>query len=147
LLKFVAGLSAPLRAITQIATLFTTVAIAALGLGVDVHAVPGSGVRVTAAVILSFFLLGIMSYAPIRVMGIPRSPLRIGEKRRRRSPASYLAARLGEPAMSPPAIPTSAKGDDYRHFQHILRTLAQPNDQIFYDSDRLCLHRLTEDAT
>jgi len=44
--------------------------MAALGLGVDVRVVARTGVRVTLAVTASLILLGIMSYALIRISGI-----------------------------------------------------------------------------
>jgi uncharacterized membrane protein YadS len=59
-----------LPAITRTAALLTTVAMAALGLGVDVRVVARTGVRVTLAVTASLILLGIMSYALIRISGI-----------------------------------------------------------------------------
>jgi uncharacterized integral membrane protein (TIGR00698 family) len=59
-----------LPAITRAAALLTTVAMAALGLGVDVRVVARTGVRVTLAVTASLILLGIMSYALIRISGI-----------------------------------------------------------------------------
>jgi uncharacterized integral membrane protein (TIGR00698 family) len=52
------------------AALFTTVAMAALGLGVDVRAVARTGLRVTLAVTGSLVVLGLMSYWLIRLMGI-----------------------------------------------------------------------------
>jgi uncharacterized integral membrane protein (TIGR00698 family) len=59
-----------LPAITQIAAILTTVAMAALGLGVDVKAVARVGVRVTAAVMASLIVLGAISYALIRLAGV-----------------------------------------------------------------------------
>lgn len=59
-----------LPAITRTAGLLTTVAMAALGLGVDIRVVAQTGVRVTIAVTASLILLGIMSYALIRFAGI-----------------------------------------------------------------------------
>jgi uncharacterized integral membrane protein (TIGR00698 family) len=56
--------------ITQTASLLTTVAMAALGLGVDIRVVARTGPRVTAAVTLSLILLGLISYALIRATGI-----------------------------------------------------------------------------
>jgi uncharacterized integral membrane protein (TIGR00698 family) len=56
--------------ITRMAAILTTIAMAALGLGVDVRAVARTGVRVTLAVTASLIVLGIMSYALIRVTGI-----------------------------------------------------------------------------
>jgi uncharacterized membrane protein YadS len=57
--------------ITYIAATLTTVAMAALGLGVDIRVVAKSGVRVTLAVTASLIVLGLISYALIRVAGIP----------------------------------------------------------------------------
>jgi uncharacterized integral membrane protein (TIGR00698 family) len=56
--------------ITQAAAILTTIAMAALGLGVDVRVVAKSGVRVTLAVTASLIVLGSISYALIRVAGI-----------------------------------------------------------------------------
>jgi uncharacterized integral membrane protein (TIGR00698 family) len=56
--------------ITRTAAILTTIAMAALGLGVDVRAVAHTGVRVTLAVTASLIVLGIMSYALIRLTGI-----------------------------------------------------------------------------
>jgi uncharacterized integral membrane protein (TIGR00698 family) len=55
---------------THAAALLTTVAMAALGLGVDVRVVARSGARVTLAVTASLIVLGLMSYALIGVAGI-----------------------------------------------------------------------------
>jgi uncharacterized integral membrane protein (TIGR00698 family) len=57
--------------ITYIAATLTTVAMAALGLGVDIRVVAKSGVRVTLAVTASLIVLGLISYALIRLAGIP----------------------------------------------------------------------------
>jgi uncharacterized integral membrane protein (TIGR00698 family) len=57
--------------ITQIAATLTTIAMAALGLRVDIRVVAKSGVRVTLAVTASLIVLGSISYALIRVAGIP----------------------------------------------------------------------------
>jgi len=54
-----------LPSITGTASLLTTVAMAALGLGVDVRVVARSGGRVTLAVTISLVALGLMSYALI----------------------------------------------------------------------------------
>jgi uncharacterized integral membrane protein (TIGR00698 family) len=62
---------AALPTITQIAATLTTIAMAALGLGVDIRVVAKSGVRVTLAVTASLIVLGSISYALIRVAGIP----------------------------------------------------------------------------
>jgi uncharacterized integral membrane protein (TIGR00698 family) len=59
-----------LPAITRMAALLTTVAMAALGLGVDVRVVARTGIRVTLAVTASLILLGVMSYGLIRIAGI-----------------------------------------------------------------------------
>lgn len=56
--------------ITRAAGLMTTVAMAGLGLGVDVRAVARTGPRVTLAVTLSLIVLGLMSYGLIRLAGI-----------------------------------------------------------------------------
>jgi uncharacterized membrane protein YadS len=55
---------------TRAAGLMTTIAMAGLGLGVDVRAVARSGVRVTLAVTLSLIVLGLMSYGLIKLAGI-----------------------------------------------------------------------------
>jgi uncharacterized integral membrane protein (TIGR00698 family) len=60
-----------LAVITPVATLATTIAMAALGLGVDVRAVARIGTRVTVAVTASLLALGLMSYGLIRLMGTP----------------------------------------------------------------------------
>jgi hypothetical protein len=60
-----------LPAITGFAAFLTTIAMAALGLGVDVRAVARTGARVTLAVIASLIVLGLMSYGLIRLMGLP----------------------------------------------------------------------------
>ena len=60
-----------LPSITRVAALLTTVAMAALGLGVDVRVVARTGVRVTLAVTASLIVLGAMSYGLIRLVGIP----------------------------------------------------------------------------
>jgi uncharacterized integral membrane protein (TIGR00698 family) len=59
-----------LRPITGTAAFLTTIAMAGLGLGVDVRAVARTGVRVTLAVTASLIVLGLMSYALIRAAGI-----------------------------------------------------------------------------
>jgi uncharacterized integral membrane protein (TIGR00698 family) len=56
--------------ITHVAAVLTTISMAALGLGVDVRVVAKSGVRVTAAVTASLIVLGLISYALIRIAGI-----------------------------------------------------------------------------
>jgi uncharacterized integral membrane protein (TIGR00698 family) len=62
--------AAMLPAITQTAAVLTTVAMAALGLGVDVRVVAHTGLRVTLAVTASLIVLGLMSYALIRLTGM-----------------------------------------------------------------------------
>ena len=57
--------------ITRAAALLTMVAMAALGLGVDVRVVVRTGVRVTLAVTASLIVLGVMSYGLIRLVGMP----------------------------------------------------------------------------
>ena len=61
---------AVLPGVTKTAALLTTVAMAALGLGVDVRVVAKTGIRVTLAVTASLVVLGLMSYGLIRVSGI-----------------------------------------------------------------------------
>jgi uncharacterized integral membrane protein (TIGR00698 family) len=56
--------------ITRTAALLTTVAMAALGLGVDMRVVARTGVRVTLAVTASLIVLGAMSYGLIRLVGM-----------------------------------------------------------------------------
>jgi uncharacterized integral membrane protein (TIGR00698 family) len=67
-----AGLIPPLllRPVTGAAAFLTTIAMAGLGLGVDVRAVARTGVRVTLAVTASLIVLGLMSYGLIRAAGI-----------------------------------------------------------------------------
>ena len=62
--------AAVLPAITHTAAVLTTVAMAALGLGVDVRVVARTGLRVTIAVTASLIVLGLMSYALIRLTGV-----------------------------------------------------------------------------
>jgi uncharacterized membrane protein YadS len=57
----------PLR---RTAGIMTTIAMAGLGLGVDVRVVARTGLRVTLAVTLSLIVLGLMSYALIRFTGM-----------------------------------------------------------------------------
>src|SRR5208282_5117944 len=59
-----------LPAITRAAAVLTTVAMAALGLSVDVRVVARTGVRVTLAVTVSLIVLGLMSYGLIQGSGI-----------------------------------------------------------------------------
>jgi uncharacterized integral membrane protein (TIGR00698 family) len=56
--------------LTHTAGLLTTVAMAGLGLGVDIRAVARTGLRVTLAVTISLIVLGLMSYALILVSKI-----------------------------------------------------------------------------
>jgi len=56
--------------IKTIAATLTTISMAALGLGVDISVVAKAGPRVTAAVTLSLVVLGAISYALIRMLGI-----------------------------------------------------------------------------
>src|SRR5579872_2630532 len=67
-----AGLIPPLllAPITGTAAFLTTIAMAGLGLGVDIRAVARTGMRVTLAVTASLIVLGLMSYALIRATGI-----------------------------------------------------------------------------
>jgi uncharacterized integral membrane protein (TIGR00698 family) len=53
-----------------LATLLTTVSMAALGLGVDARSVARAGSRVTITVVLSLLLLGLLSFAVIRLLAI-----------------------------------------------------------------------------
>jgi uncharacterized integral membrane protein (TIGR00698 family) len=62
---------AVLPSVTKTAALLTTVAMAALGLGVDVRVVAKTGIRVTLAVTASLIVLGLMSYGLIRVTAMP----------------------------------------------------------------------------
>ena len=67
-LGFIPGdLVRPLR---TIAAVLTTIAMTALGLGVDVRTVAKAGPRVTIAVTLSLVVLAIVSYALIRLTGV-----------------------------------------------------------------------------
>ena len=52
------------------ASLLTIIAMAALGLGVDVRVLASAGVRVTGAVTISLLLLGAISLGLIRTLGI-----------------------------------------------------------------------------
>jgi uncharacterized integral membrane protein (TIGR00698 family) len=61
---------AALPPLTHAAALLTTVAMAALGLGVDVRVVARTGLRAAVAVTVSLIALGVMSYALIVVLGI-----------------------------------------------------------------------------
>jgi uncharacterized integral membrane protein (TIGR00698 family) len=59
-----------LPAVTQTAAVLTMIAMAALGLGVDLSVVARTGLRVTLAVMGSLIFLGIISYALIRFAGV-----------------------------------------------------------------------------
>ena len=52
------------------ATVLTVIAMAALGLGTDLRVVARSGGRVATVVVLSLLLLGVFSYALIRLVGV-----------------------------------------------------------------------------
>ena len=52
------------------ATVLTVVAMAALGLGTDLRVVARSGARVSAVVVASLLLLGVLSYGLIRTVGV-----------------------------------------------------------------------------
>ena len=56
--------------LTATASILTTIAMAALGLGVDVRVVARAGSRVTAAVTASLAVLGVISLGLIRLLGI-----------------------------------------------------------------------------
>jgi uncharacterized integral membrane protein (TIGR00698 family) len=60
-----------LAQVSRVAALLTTVAMAALGLGVDLRAVRTAGPRVTAAVIASLLVLTALSLGLIRLLAIP----------------------------------------------------------------------------
>jgi uncharacterized integral membrane protein (TIGR00698 family) len=60
-----------LPAVTSFAALLTTIAMAALGLGVDVRVVARTGVRVTLAVSASLAVLGLMSYGLVLLLRLP----------------------------------------------------------------------------
>jgi uncharacterized membrane protein YadS len=60
--------TAALAPIGQVAGLLTVVAMAALGLGVDIRMVAGAGARVCAAVLASLLVLGCISLALIRLV-------------------------------------------------------------------------------
>jgi uncharacterized membrane protein YadS len=59
-----------LPATTATAAILTTIAMAGLGLGVDVGVVARTGLRVTLAVTVSLIALGLMSYGLIRLLAI-----------------------------------------------------------------------------
>ncbi len=56
--------------IKTVASVLTTISMAALGLGVDVRVVAQAGARVTAAVTLSLIVLGTISLGLIRLLGV-----------------------------------------------------------------------------
>jgi uncharacterized integral membrane protein (TIGR00698 family) len=56
--------------VTHAAASLTTIAMAGLGLGVDLHTVARTGLRVTLALTVSLLVLGVISYALIRISGI-----------------------------------------------------------------------------
>lgn len=60
---------AALPAVSYTATFMTTIAMAGLGLGVDLRTVVRTGLRVTLAVTVSLLVLGVISYALIRIAG------------------------------------------------------------------------------
>ena len=60
-----------LKPIAMAATAFTTVSMAALGLGVDVKVVAAAGLRVVVAVTASLVVLALMSLALIHAIGNP----------------------------------------------------------------------------
>lgn len=62
-----AGLVAPLA---SVASVLTTISMAALGLGVDVRVVAKAGLPVTASVTLSLLVLGLISYGLIKLVGV-----------------------------------------------------------------------------
>lgn len=59
-----------LKPLRTIAAVLTTIAMAALGLGVDVRVVAKAGLRVATAVTLSLVVLGAISLALIRLAGV-----------------------------------------------------------------------------
>ena len=59
-----------LRPLRTLAAVLTTIAMAALGLGVDVRVVARAGLRIASAVTLSLVVLGLISLALIRLAGI-----------------------------------------------------------------------------
>jgi uncharacterized integral membrane protein (TIGR00698 family) len=62
--------AAVVQPVTHTAALLTTIAMAGLGLGVDLRTVVRTGLRVTLAVTVSLLVLGVISYALIRISGI-----------------------------------------------------------------------------
>lgn len=67
-----AGILPPpiLGPISEVATIFTVISMAALGLGVDVRTVSKAGGAVTVTVILSLLALGSVSFLLIRILGL-----------------------------------------------------------------------------
>jgi uncharacterized membrane protein YadS len=61
---------AALGPLATLASVLTVLSMAALGLGVDVRVVARAGLRVTAAATVSLLVLGAMSLALIRLLGI-----------------------------------------------------------------------------
>ena len=59
-----------LKPIATVASVLTTISMAALGLGVDVRVVAQAGVRVTAAVTVSLIVLAIISLGLVRLVGV-----------------------------------------------------------------------------
>jgi uncharacterized integral membrane protein (TIGR00698 family) len=59
------------RPLRTVAAVLTTIAMAALGLGVDVRTVAKAGLRVATAVTLSLIVLGVISFALISLAGVP----------------------------------------------------------------------------
>ena len=59
-----------LRPLRTVAAVLTTIAMAALGLGVDVRTVAKAGLRIASAVTLSLIVLGLISFGLIRLAGI-----------------------------------------------------------------------------
>ena len=59
------------RPLRMIAAVLTTIAMAALGLGVDIRSVAKAGPRVATAVAGSLVVLAVVSFALIRLAGIP----------------------------------------------------------------------------
>jgi uncharacterized integral membrane protein (TIGR00698 family) len=60
-----------LKPIATAATIFTTISMAALGLGVDVKVVAAAGLRIVVAVTASLVVLALMSLALIYAIGTP----------------------------------------------------------------------------
>ena len=58
------------RPLRMIAAVLTTIAMAALGLGVDIRTVAKAGLRVATAVTASLIVLGLISFALIRLAGV-----------------------------------------------------------------------------